>query len=253
MKFPAALFTRKQLGDLARLDDTTLNYWSREGILRPDEGGEGRGSHRRFSYHQVNLAALLGELRQFGIGTPALKRLADRFHAAMDYMAGLGLDRSNYEPIDTILSFRRRFEEHGYYPLSAYSAADVEKYSALGAKHVPEESYPNYAAFRLETWDQVVSYLRTGTHAGSYDDRALKLTASIDLKEYSAHTSYWQVITFINERKPDEEVSTEATYFYRDADGAFLLAHSTSEAAREAVSFIGVDTERLSYRIWHGK
>lgn len=69
-------FGRQQLSELTAIDDDVLGYWIREGLLRPLAGGDGKGKHRRFDYRQVNIAALLGEMRGIGVNISGLRSFA---------------------------------------------------------------------------------------------------------------------------------------------------------------------------------
>lgn len=97
MKPEASLYSRQQLGQLAGLDDNTLNYWSREKLLIPTEGGKGRGSHRRFSFLQVNIAAILAHLRPFGFNIGVLRSLADLLQRGAALGEGSDLHPGNYD------------------------------------------------------------------------------------------------------------------------------------------------------------
>lgn len=243
------LYTRQQLGEIAGLDDTTLNYWSREGILRPVEGGGGRGQHRRFAYYEVNLAALLGQLRNFGVSAPALKQLAGRFHDAIDWFETNGIGRSSpyWESAFDLFLVRKRIVKDGYF-----------SWRVSGDDRFPDmERHPDGfgGSYVHMDWPQAVAFYRNRDpeHADLFNDKLVAQVEAMDLAAYDEHRLYYQAITGLNHRKPDEEVSTEPDYFYRTADGSWAMHPDRSLAAREAVSFIGVDMERLSYLIWHGK
>jgi DNA-binding transcriptional MerR regulator len=90
------LFTRQQIASLTGIDGSSLNYWSREGLLVPTEGGGGKGSHRRFDFVQVNIAAVLNELRRFGLNINALRSFAEQLQAAAQLGSGRDLHPGNY-------------------------------------------------------------------------------------------------------------------------------------------------------------
>lgn len=96
MDLTQALFTRQQIGELAQLDDSTLNYWSREGLIVPTEGGKGRGSHRRFDFVQVNIAAILGQLRRFGLNIGMMRSFAGLLQSAAQIGAARELHPHSY-------------------------------------------------------------------------------------------------------------------------------------------------------------
>ena len=74
--------TRQQLGSLAGVSDDVLAFWIKNGLLVAASGGEGKGSHRRFDGYQVSIAAILAELRTFGINLAGLRSFAERLQAA---------------------------------------------------------------------------------------------------------------------------------------------------------------------------
>lgn len=103
------LFTRRQLGSLAGLDDTTLNYWSREGLLIPTDGGKGRGSHRKFDFVQVNIAAILGQMRFFGLNIGVLRSFAEVLQEAAELGAARELHPGNYRDAARLATELHRF------------------------------------------------------------------------------------------------------------------------------------------------
>lgn len=92
----SSLFTRQQVAQLTGVDDSSLNYWMREGLLRPAEGGSGKGSHRRFDFVQVNIAAVYGQLRRFGVNIAALRSLGDLMQSSASLGASVQLHVANY-------------------------------------------------------------------------------------------------------------------------------------------------------------
>ncbi len=90
------LYTRAQIATLTGIDTSTLNYWNREDLLIPAEGGTGKGSHRRFDWVQVNIAAILGELRAFRLNISSLRSLAALLQSAAQLGAKRELHPSNY-------------------------------------------------------------------------------------------------------------------------------------------------------------
>lgn len=113
------LFTRQQIKDLTGLDDTTLNYWSREKILRAVEGREGKGNHRRFDFVQVSIAALLKHLRRFGLNAAALRSFTDLIQEGADLCRDSGLHPGNYwdaASVATVLHRFRNGEAHMIHP-----------------------------------------------------------------------------------------------------------------------------------------
>lgn len=126
----ASLYTRQQLGQLAGLDDTTLNYWSREGLLIPAEGGTGRGSHRRFDFVQVNKAAILGAMRRFGLNLTTLKSFADLMEEGVRLCGGNELHPGTFKYAASLATALHQFR-HGETILIKARNRDEERPAGL--------------------------------------------------------------------------------------------------------------------------
>lgn len=72
----STLFTRQQVAELIGMSDDVLSFWSKNELIAPTSGGEGKGRHRKFDLFQVNIAAVLVELRKFGINIGAMRSLS---------------------------------------------------------------------------------------------------------------------------------------------------------------------------------
>ena len=77
----------------------------------PTEGGQGRGSHRRFDFIQVNIAAILGQMRRFKLSLKVLRSFAELLQKAAVLGAGRDLHPGNYVSAanlaDRLSEFRR--------------------------------------------------------------------------------------------------------------------------------------------------
>lgn len=124
MQPDSALYTRQQLGDLAGLDDTTLNYWSREGLLVPTEGGQGRGSHRRFDFVQVNIAAILGQMRRFKLSLTVMRSFAELLQKAAVLGAGRDLHPGSYSSAANLADCLSAFRKGQPVPVHAHPASE---------------------------------------------------------------------------------------------------------------------------------
>lgn len=81
---PNTLFTRQEISERTGIGDEVLNFWTKRGLLVSAEGGEGKGSHRRFRFSQVNIAAVLGVFRdKFGANVTVLASLAELFQRSV--------------------------------------------------------------------------------------------------------------------------------------------------------------------------
>jgi DNA-binding transcriptional MerR regulator len=81
---PARLYTRQEIAERAGLTDDVLSFWIKRRLLEHEEGGEGKGSHRRFHYSQVNVAVILAVFRDnFGSNIATLLSLAKLLQSAV--------------------------------------------------------------------------------------------------------------------------------------------------------------------------
>lgn len=247
------LYTRQELAAVTGIDDTTLNYWMRENLICAAEGGAGRGSHRRFPFHQVNLAAILFQLKDFGIGLASLRQIADRFNVAVAYMHGLGISRANREEIGDLLRLRKQLAEQGY--ITWWDFSDREKIFPDLPRH---QKHSHMQPEIHLNWEQAVYALnlphpeRGG--GGKFTPELVQKALALDLDEYAEHDRYFAAITApYDERDPESEeehFSTSRDYFYRGEDGHWHMDVDESKVARRAMGFIALDIERLNQRLW---
>ena len=81
---PAVLYTRQEIAERVGLSDDVLSFWIKRKLLIHAEGGEGKGSHRRFHYSQVNIAVILAVFREsFGANIATLSSLAALLQSAV--------------------------------------------------------------------------------------------------------------------------------------------------------------------------
>lgn len=73
---PEGAFTRSRVARFTGLSDDVLAHWTKEGLLLPSNDASGAGQHKEFDYIEVQKAALLGNLRNFGCNLDALRWLS---------------------------------------------------------------------------------------------------------------------------------------------------------------------------------
>jgi hypothetical protein len=81
---PATLYARQEIADRTGVSDDVLSFWTKRGLLMAAQGGEGKGSHRRFAFPQVNIAAIYAVFRDhFGANVATLSSLAALFQRSV--------------------------------------------------------------------------------------------------------------------------------------------------------------------------
>lgn len=256
----STLYTRQQIARATGIDDSTLNYWMRECVLRPAEGGSGKGQHRRFPYHQINLAVLLDQLRSFGVSLPAIKRLADRFNDAISHYEEAGIHHDNADALSSLIYLRKKIEKDGYIEESV-PEAKVDRYSELFPWFQEKELYRTHAhlPYRFRsTFDESVDILRRAylaydrpeEGAERYPDDLVALAQRLDLEARDTADPYWTSITHIEERSPSEISDSYFTplILYREPDGEWIVAAGDPWPALG--SYVGIYLDRLTMQAW---
>lgn len=155
------LFTRQQVAKLTGVSDDMLAYWLKQGLLVPTSGGDGRGSHRRFDFVQVNIAAIFGQLRRFGLNVGALRSLADLLQAAARLGASYKLHPSNYSTAAILANGLHRFRAGEEIPIPKHPRGE-ERPKGLYGRAFSDWLMENRPA---ETEEEVVQHF-----VGQWDD-----------------------------------------------------------------------------------
>lgn len=233
----------------------------REGVLRPESGGGGKGNHRRFAFSEINLAAIFAELKSFGVSIGEVRKLSARFHNALDYMREHCLTRENYDKFDDFLRDWTAFTQDGY--ITEHVRLDKTDLYAEHASWIldipspPDEIRRGYRVVRV-SWEQSLRlesvrhliYGRNPVHADPEHERLLSLAQIIDAEAYAHHRKYWEIATLLNRQEPSEYFSTSLDYFLKDDRGEWFTVADPQRADLRQTSFIAIDIERLSYRMW---
>lgn len=219
------LFTRQQIGDLVGLDDTALNYWMRERVLIPAEGGGGKGQHRRFTWHEVNLAAILKEIRDIsGASVSNLKELADLFHEAICWVVERGLTDLDLYLVHAVKHDYAIFAKQGYV--------------SVAADQTPRPEGEQVIAGRIrQNWQQHWNLMLSMKDYAGLTHRHMQLAQELDDEEFESNSDRYALIAQIPD---DPESPIYSTMFFR-RDGQWviqsLLKHSSDPDP--PTSFIG--------------
>lgn len=118
---PDVLFTRQEIVERTGLNDEVLSFWIRRRLLVHAEGGDGRGSHRRFHYSQVNIAVILAAFRSnFGANIGTLSSVAALLQAAVRTFKDSPLYFGDWTQAARIGSLLHRFRQGEPIMIDAY-------------------------------------------------------------------------------------------------------------------------------------
>jgi len=247
---PTDLFSRQQIAEITGIDASTLNYWMREHVLRPVEGGAGKGSHRKFAYYEVTLAGILNQLRIFGIGLPALARLSQRFHDAQDWLATHNIEVRNFHLIQSAVFIRRAILLDGSFRW-----------------FIRPEDEGTFAGFQLHRLDQHLAWVdldweQALTHgfkascgftlnqALSPEERNLVWSWNTlqAIEEFERHGAYFEAMIELVPEYPDIK-TTLPQHLIRNGAGEWELARR-SYVPSWGVIFIGIHIKLLVHQMW---
>lgn len=79
----------------ADIPNDVMTFWVRRGLVCPIEAPSGMGRHLRFEWYEANIAAVMSQLRQFGVPIDGLLQIADTFRASIAWAKSYGLTNRN--------------------------------------------------------------------------------------------------------------------------------------------------------------
>lgn len=82
-------FTRGKLARIAGISDDVAAHWVKESLLVPVEDGQGTGSHKEFTFYQVNKAVVLAFLRRMGCNISALRWFSERMERGWEIVSAV--------------------------------------------------------------------------------------------------------------------------------------------------------------------
>ncbi|MCW3796912.1 MerR family transcriptional regulator [Sphingomonas sp. BN140010] len=118
---PASRFTRQEFVERTRLSDDVLSFWSRRGLIVPEQGETGRGVHKRYHFSQLNIAAVLKVYRDhFGASIAVLSSLADLLQRSVASFANTSQPVENWDSAAALADALEKFRAGRDVPVRAY-------------------------------------------------------------------------------------------------------------------------------------
>jgi DNA-binding transcriptional MerR regulator len=241
-------FSRRQIAELTGIDGSTLNYWMREDILRAESGGHGRGSHRRFAYPEVTLAAILNELRAFGIGTPSLAKIAERFHAAIDWMGERGISLASLARVEQLKCARADILREGKRRLFIHKS-QLAKFANFEIHDVA-----GHHCIFLD-WDQILAHWSdaivydVGLPTANEVALAESWISAEDIYAFDLNSVAFKSITSLGHDVSSRRRNSNSLAFFKDEAGEWQFTADVRRMAN-VVSYLSVDTGLLALRLW---
>lgn len=215
--------TRKGITSLADIPNDVVTFWIRRGVVKPIEGPAGTGRHLRFAWHEVNIAAVMGQLRLLGAPIDSLVSLAATYRAAIEWGLGYGLSRGE------VLALRTVFHAQDMYERGALDADKLASYLAVDAKETVRP-------------DRIT-------------ERVLDLSGQVNRTDFEQH---WETFASIYEQPtPGRYYASpheSGTFFWPSKDG-WKVSHdrlAESAAAHDgALALIKMNVPSVLFLVWN--
>ena len=254
MSSPAdTLYTRQQVENLTGVPDAMLAYWLKQGLLVPNAGGEGRGSHRRFDFVQVNIAAIYGQVRRFGLNIEALRSLGDLLQSAAKLGAQYKLHPSNYSTAARLATKLNCFRNGEAILLPKHGRGEEPPKGLRGSAYAewlmenrPAESEGEVVQHIIQHWidyDSAETILAAANDMGP--DREVAANVYSDLVTEVFAPGYSSDYSWLVSLDPGQACRIEFGF-----DGAKFFEMAGAGSAEEFGSAIFIPVSGIFRRIW---
>lgn len=213
MPLPQLSFSRSEIGARGGLDDDTLSYWIRAGLLVAEQGGGGKGRHLRFNRLELGVAVLLSRLRALGLSPAALMPLAKRFHDAVSWFDAQDLDAQRIEEVNKLLQAKLKFA--------------VES-SSEGESH--------------ERWKAFIANNERGYW---FEPSAAELVATVTVDDWQRHHPFFDTLVQIALKRPTG--GQAFVHLTRDGAGEWIL--TPPDHSQDAIK---ICLRSVGQQVWTG-
>lgn len=189
-------FTRQEMALLTGIADDVLAFWIKNGLLVASEGGVGKGSHRKFTGYQINIAGVLAELRSNGINIAGLRAFASELQRGT---ALCEKAECNFPSIAEAMELRRKIDAFKRHEHVIVGGIDNDRKLANSMQEIVEDFFydprhrydtpQNIAAFadRIRTDD--FDSIRLFEALNSFDRGEEWLAIRVSENEWKIHTT----------------------------------------------------------------
>lgn len=218
--------SRSGLTTRAGIPNDVMTFWVRRGLVRPIYAPSGMGRHLRFEWYEANIAAVMSQLRQFGVPIDGLLSIAATYRDAIAWASSYDLT-----PAD-VGALHHLFILHAHRRHDTYDDAELEKM-------IEQAGQEKHGASRIT-------------------DRIKAIHATMPEDEFRRHMDPFLSIT--EQPKPgDPGVGSahagELTYLWRTEEGDYRFAWGEKgpRLAQEdgAHAMIAVDVSTVLCEVWN--
>lgn len=229
--YPNIQFSRQQMSTATGLADDVLAYWLKEGIIRPTAGGSGKGSHRKFDFVQVHIAAILREVRQFGVNIASLREVSEILQRGVEICAAHTFHRASFREAAYLAANLMAFERG-----EPVRILDVEDGNFRPAASEEEIVHDHSSHFDYDDWQMVSAFART-----LHGDDILAVTLYTDLIDPDN-----LVETGVGKAENWEE---KLWSLWREADGRWRV-NEPHALPRGVMSSVSIAVSLVIRRLW---
>ena len=222
-------------GMIARADipNDVLTVWVRRGLVRPIYAPAGTGRHLRFEWYEANIAAVMSQLRQFGMSVDGMLSVAATFREAITWAASYDLDRDAVFALWSVFNIYADYRRDQDDEELERSLQSMSCKSVHGAQGVTDQIRTIHAAMPEEEFRRHLDPFLSITQQPTADD----LDRSGD---------------------PDTDWGDEGelTYIWKSAEAdayRFAWGRQAPQMARKsgALAMIAIDISAVLYGVWN--
>lgn len=219
--------SRSGMTTRAGIPNDVMTFWVRRGLVRPIYAPSGMGRHLRFEWYEANIAAVMSQLRQFGVPIDGLLSIAGTYRDAIAWASSYELTRDDVAALHSLVIL------HAHHKHGTYDDAELDH--------------------------MIGQFSREKPHGKSrITDRIKAIHADMPEDEFRRHMDPFLSIT--EQPKPgDPGVGSahtgELTYLWRTAAGDYRFAWGEKgpQLAQEdgAHAMIAVDVSAVLFEVWN--
>lgn len=183
---PDGAYTRQQIMELTGVQEGVLGFWIKEGVLTAVEGGEGRGSHRRFSAMQVSSIGLIKELQSYGLNVQQLKSFGRLLQEGIGAVEGCGLHSMSLLEAVYLAKDLARFRVGEC--VDVWSDREKEKIPAVSECQIVDQ---HLVGAHYDLREMIIEYASGVTN---FDQRALKLAQILYSEMYGDSSADYSIM-----------------------------------------------------------
>lgn len=165
--------SRSGLTTRADIPNDVMTFWVRRGLVRPIYAPSGMGRHLRFEWYEANIAAVMSQLRQFGVPIDGLLSIASTYREAIDWASRYELTRADVNALHNLSIVYAHYARHQDDERLAEDLETFSREKPHGASRITERIKEIHTAMPKEEFDKHVDPFKSITEQPKPGDPGL--------------------------------------------------------------------------------